>query len=833
MLFRSPLMLVIEDMHWADRSTLGLVALLVHALRDVRVLLVVTFRSDELHRTHPLRPLVAAWERTRSVRRIELARFSRDETAGQLEAILGARPDPAMLALLHERSEGNAFLSEEILGALQDGTSLDELPRTLRDVLLVRAEQLSPHAQGLLRVTSVAGRSVPDRLLSLVSELDEASLDDALREVVEHHLLVVDDTGEGYRFRHALTRDAVYEDALPRERVRIHRAYGEALSSDPSLAGGEASRAAALALHWSAAHDLPQALCASIEAARLAAVYAPAEALAHYEHGLEFWQSVPDAPQRCGIDLAEALKLAALSAEAAGEHERSLSLYDETLAELDGSDDIERVASVLESKAMVLASLGREERTQVLERAVDMLPADPPSATRAMALTRLLSWRWLDGGDPSEVKEAAEQALAATQAAGAQDQEALARMWLGVSQTYLGDAEAGIEEMRRASELAEEIGEHTLVLRTTANLSDALEEAGRHADSARAAERGLELARRVGLTRHPGNAVLVANRAEALCRLGSWQEADELLSATIDSAPARSPFLAHMFTLRATIAALRGAWEQAAHDIDVAAATGVGGVDAQVVHALELARVLLARGRGEHGHARDLVRDALQVVSETNARYYWPLLWLGVRIEAEASDRQREQVQWLCSLADGLPLSTPSARTYHALALAETHRANSETADWGAAAEAARAEGDPYLQAYALLREADQALATGERDSAARKLVQSARLLAKLGAEPVLAEAQTLARRARIQLPQDAAAAVSVSDNGIGSYGLTERELEVLQLVADGRSNPQIAAALFISRKTASVHVSNIITKLNVTSRGEAAAMAHRLGFAR
>ena len=219
-----PLMLVIEDLHWADRSTLDLVALLVRALRDARVLLVITFRSDELHRSHPLRPLVTGWERVRSVRRIELQRFTREEVASQLEAILDDRPTRTMLDLLYERSEGNAFLIEEILAALQAGAGPEELPATLRDVLLARAEQLPAQTLTLLRIAAAAGRSVPDGLLARVADLDDASLDAALRDAVEHHLLVIDESGQGYRFRHALTRDAIYSDALPRERVRIQPA---------------------------------------------------------------------------------------------------------------------------------------------------------------------------------------------------------------------------------------------------------------------------------------------------------------------------------------------------------------------------------------------------------------------------------------------------------------------------------------------------------------------------------------------------------------------------------------------------------------------------------
>jgi DNA-binding NarL/FixJ family response regulator len=206
-------------------------------------------------------------------------------------------------------------------------------------------------------------------------------------------------------------------------------------------------------------------------------------------------------------------------------------------------------------------------------------------------------------------------------------------------------------------------------------------------------------------------------------------------------------------------------------------------------------------------------------------------VWLGLRIEAEMPGPERERVEWLRSLAAELPTSTPSSRTYQALAAAEATRTDGGAGDWLSAVDTARAEGDPYLEAYALLRAAEQAIAAGEREVAAPLIEQSARLSAEMGAEPLLVEAQTLARRARLRLPEAESRAPG-GERDIDSYGLTERELEVLQLVAAGRSNPQIAAELFISPKTASVHVSNIISKLNVTGRGEAAAVAHRLGIA-
>jgi predicted ATPase len=159
-----PVMLVFEDLHWADQSTLDLAAFLVQALRAVPVLLVLTYRSDELHRGHRLRPLLAGWERVRSVEHIELRRFGREEVAAQLTAILGGAPPPGMPAEVFDRTGGNAYLVEEVAGMVRDGGDPGQLPPSLRDVLLSRVDGLSPAAQRLLRTAAVAGRGVPAAL---------------------------------------------------------------------------------------------------------------------------------------------------------------------------------------------------------------------------------------------------------------------------------------------------------------------------------------------------------------------------------------------------------------------------------------------------------------------------------------------------------------------------------------------------------------------------------------------------------------------------------------------------------------------------------------------
>ena len=388
---RQPVLLVIEDLHWADQFTLELTAFLVRVLRAARIMLVATYRSDELHRRHPLRPLLTSWERVRSVDHLQLQRFGPDEVTAQLTAILGASPAPGVTAAIFDRSGGNAYLVEELAGGLRGDGDPAGLPPSLRDVLLSRVDTLSPGAQRLLRTASAAGRAVPDRLLAEVAGLTEPELFATLRELVENHLLLVDSGGHGYVFRHALTRDAVYEDMLPGERIRLHEAYGAALARDPGPGEEDAGRSAALAYHWHAALDLPRALPAAIDAARHAmASYAPAEALRQLERALELWPRVADAAERTGMDQAEVGRLAAEAARGAGALDRSALLLIDALAQLPADASPERRALLLERLAQAQRDAGRvAEAVAALEQALALLPADQTTRVHAVVLAAL------------------------------------------------------------------------------------------------------------------------------------------------------------------------------------------------------------------------------------------------------------------------------------------------------------------------------------------------------------------------------------------------------------------------------------------------------------
>jgi DNA-binding CsgD family transcriptional regulator/tetratricopeptide (TPR) repeat protein len=845
-----PVLFAVEDLHWADQSTLDLIAFLFRSLRNARVLVVVTYRSDELHRRHPLRPLLTSWERDRSIDRIDLRRFDRGEVAAQLQAILGEAPAPGVADTVFDRSGGNAYLVEELAGTVRADGGPADLPPSLMDVLLARVDALTPAAQKLLRTAAVAGRAVPDGLLAEVAGLGDAELFAALREAVENHLLVVGPEGHGYAFRHALTRDAVYEDMLPGERVRLHAAYGEALERDPGLALDRAGVPAALAYHWYAALDLPRALPAAVDAAAHAMdSYAPAEALRHLERALEIWPRVADTRQRTGLDRVDVSRRAAEAAYQSGALDRAQSLLADAMAELPGDADPVRRALLLERYALVQRDSGAAaDAAASLRQALALLPPGDTTRAHAVVLAALAN-ALLRTDDMDGSAEAARHAITAARAAGAKGAEADASITLGVAVSYLGQAGPGLDALRfglrLGLEIAETEGAYT-ALRAYVNLSDVLEMLSEHTEAAEVAGDGIELAARAGLSRTLG-CYLIHNRAEPLLRTGRWAEADQLTAGALAAAP-EGVFRATLSQLRAELAAMRGDRDEAASELR-ALRQAVGDIpDVQFTQPTRYVSAMIAFDGGDLAGARDDLAAGLAGSGEDwNSRYAWPVLWLAMRVEADDATRYRDRREdvpaavaarsaELAATAARLATPAPAAAAYRQLVAAERARAagTAARADWATAVSGWREAGEPYPLSYALLRLAEGHVTAGETAAAAAAVGEAHALAQRVGAAPVAAEAAALARRARLnlaglpgdRLPGDEAGQAA---DELARFGLTDREREVLSLVAAGQSNPEIAKALFISAKTASVHVSNILAKLGVSGRVEAAAVAVRL----
>lgn len=283
-----PLVLVIEDVHWADQSSLDLLRYVVRAVGQARVMIAATFRSDEVGRSHPLRPVLAELERVESVRRIDLQRLSRDEV-GELLADLTSTPEePHVVARIHDRSEGNPYFVGELVRADPD-CDPDYLPDALRHVLLIRVDQLSDDAQALLRLMAVGGNRLSHELVAAVWDGGETELEAALREAVSANVIHVD--SDDYVFRHALMREALHDDILPGLHGRLHARYAAAIEERPSVvhAGSEPSE---IAHHWYGAHNQERAFVASIAAAGAAKkAFAFAEQQTMLERALELWSN--------------------------------------------------------------------------------------------------------------------------------------------------------------------------------------------------------------------------------------------------------------------------------------------------------------------------------------------------------------------------------------------------------------------------------------------------------------------------------------------------------------------------------------------------------------
>jgi DNA-binding CsgD family transcriptional regulator/tetratricopeptide (TPR) repeat protein len=841
-----PLLWVLEDLHWADRSTRDLLAYLATYLRAQPVLLVLTFRSDELDRRHPLRRLLAELGRNRRVVRLELPRFSRAELTQQVAGLLGADPPTRLVDDLYARSEGNPFFAEELVLA---GGDPGVLPPSLREVLLARVVRLGDRTQQLLRVAAAAGPGVTQPLLAAVADLDDQELLAGLREAVDQQLLRPDPAGgEGYVFRHALLAEAVHAELLAGERVRLHTALAAALEAGVEGGGPPASRAARLAYHWAAAGDQPRALTANIRAAAAAlGVYAFAEAQLQLERALALWDQVPDPEAQAGMDRVALLARCAEAAYMAGNPAEAAELVRQALGLVDQARQPRRAGLLHEQLARCLRRLGDPAALGAHQQAVRLVPPQP-SPERARVLGSLAQYLLIVDRF-AELREPAEEAIATAERVGARAEEANARTALGGALIYLGEPDAGLAELETAVRLATEAGDLIVMLRAILNHSDKLLAAGRLTEAATVALDGIQQARRLGLARLYGP-LLAHVATEALAALGRWDQAEQLSREGLETSPSGPAYVA--------LPLARAALELGLGDLDAAQARLQavrrllpGSIpEARNAGPLFCGLAELALWRGHPDQARQLVDQAVPQVA-ANPRHAAPVYALGVRAEADRAELARARHPSQPAPDDGTTAALlrrldqaatgpaaaglPELAAWQATARAECTRRDgpSDPAAWAAAVAAWERLGQPYRAAYAGFRQAEALLAGGDRDRATTVLGRAAAITGWLGARLLDSEIRALGRRARLDLapPTPAAAPAAGTPPAAAQLGLTPREVEVLALVADGRSNRQIAQALFISPKTVGVHVSNLLAKLGVAGRVEAAAVAHRLGL--
>jgi DNA-binding CsgD family transcriptional regulator len=830
-----PLVLVLEDLHWADRSTQDFVAALARTMRG-RLLVALTVRKDYLHRRHPARRTLAEIGQLPGARRVDLEPLDRDSIAGLVAATSGRAPDAEVVGRVMSRSEGNPLYAEALVAA-----GPDAMPGHLSDLFLARVDALAPGPRDLIRVASVDGTRVDTHTLSELSGLDHVQLDAFLRELRDANLLR--GAGESLAFWHPLLRQAVYDDLLPDERTRLHAQIAAVLQAhtdadpDPGL-----SLLSRLAFHWSAAHDLPRTLQVSVRAGTAALKIGAAEALAHFERALALWERVPGAEDLAGcteIEVVGSLSRAALDQ---GDGERWHHLTSRAVDMV--QPDTDPLVACGAHTAYAFSAVFNDElaRVPAAIRVAEELLGDSTTEARAFLLGAQALWHNVHNQFGAGL-EAAERAIEVAEAvAGGQLSERagrrsrswdrvgallLALMFQGDALQYLGRVDESLAVGERAVEVARGAGMLGEALDRVGQLAGRLLEAGQ-------VDRGVMLAgegHREALSE--GLAVPAAVCGEHLVTALTWEgrldEAESLLAELGELAPAGDLWWGR----RADLALARGDVEEAvgvvpetppqvsearrsADEEDALRRFRIAGLRADEARCLELAESYLA-----------LVEDGdSPVLAACAARIGFRALNLVRPTTTSRAARMHERAtRQLDRAREGL--TDQWRTTYHGvqLALAEAYAARlAGQPAVGHFREAVRLA-EPFGRFFALeprLDLAQELLAHDGRDEGRELLVDCWSAAHEMGAHGLEQQTVRLATRLRVPLPEPAAGEGPLSR-------LTPREREVLDHLATGATNKAIAHELFISEKTVSVHVSNLLAKLGVENRGAAGALARRL----
>ncbi len=877
----TPVLLVIEDLHWADPATLDLVRAIAVGLTG-RTMLVTTLRTDQ-PAPREVQATIAELARDGAIR-IELPPLDRPALVQLAADVSGTRADeldPAALDRLEERSGGNPFLAWQLIEAgLVNGPDAPYagVPPSLRDILDARLAALDDETRSVLRAAALQPGPIDDELLAEVVQLPIGSVGRALRDAMEAGVLAAGPGGPG--FRHAIQREVLIEQLGPGERRLLHGRFADALEAG----GADPARVSAIAVHRDAAGDPRRSLDAHVRAFTVTERASAFEAAAgHAERAAELRRQIghtaeddhttavrsartgngattntPDAPW-----LFEQASIAALLA---GDPARSAELARRALPLV--ADDEARAATLHDRVRWALWEAGdRDGARHELDAALVGLGDRPMDNLRAR-LTAQQAAMHMDDADPARALELAGTAIRAARRLRATDIEAIALGVRGRTQAVHGRVDAGLADLRAAVAIADEIQNLQGRLVGMASIVTVLARCGRARDALAEADATLAVAEASGLGRSLG-AQLAAEGARSAFAIGWWDDAARRIA---DGLARRPPAVieAHLRIVALRLAAARGRFDEAASleaRLDILEPVLAGTEDQA---SLGVARLEMALAQARPEAARPLEDRVLGTISG-GAEPGSSLAWLAaLAIRAEVDLALEARARWddpgeTAAEARAVGIATIAEREAQALRAAWGARADAllshvgaERARLGGTPEARAAAWEraiadweaierPYPAAYARMRLAEARLASGdERHRIAAPLREAVALFRSLDARPLLDQAERLARLARIARlvasdagPDDgdanvtggAGAAPAEGTDPLATLNLTPRERQVLRLVAAGWSNGRIADELGISTKTASVHVSNILAKLDVENRVEAAAIAHRLGI--
>jgi DNA-binding CsgD family transcriptional regulator/tetratricopeptide (TPR) repeat protein len=848
---RSPAVLVIDDVHWADSATLDFLTFLARAGHRGAVTVVATCRSDEAPLAAPVTDWLTYVRGATVVEEIRLGPLSRLEVAEQVAALAGGPVPEEVSDELYARAEGNPFFTEQLVAAALPGAPGGGLrvpvglPARLAELLAARAGRCGADARVVLAGLAVAGRPLADGQVGAVTGLTADGVRRGLRELAAARLLAEDTPGGGHKPRHALLAEAVAAALLPADRVELHERAARALE-----AAGGGTLAAEAAGHWRAAGRPAEELPARIAAAGAAErVFGYAEAAAHWQRAIELSRAQPAAAGTVGLDLPGLYLRAVDALDLSGDGVRAGVVAEEAYRRFAAHPDPALAAVVCHRAAYFRAIDDPAAGLPLIEEALRLFEQAPPSPGQAQAW---LDYGWIfsfhAGIRPGECLPALNRALEIADAAGATALAPRVLAALAANVLWRGEVAEGLAFLERGWALARSAGDGPALGQLAVIESDALLKLARYQSAAEVALRGLGTARQAGLGGSWPASVLACNAAEALLAQGRTAEAAALIDPLTTRPPDRDHWLVH--EARADIDLLSGDIEAAARRQQqiMACVPRISSGHNSLEWVQRAAELALWAGRPA---------DALNEIRRVLPSFKNPdltiscgrLLAAGMHACADLAEQGRARrdepaaaaavsaaddlASWASRVSGGPFTDHPFLATIPAeRASWDAERTRlagaSDPAAWGGAAKAWQDLGCPHRAGYAWWRQAQAQLEAGQPASVAVIALRAA-AAAAAGHAPLRAQVRALAERARIPLEPPAAAPMPAGPPA--PYGLTGRELAVLRLVAAGRTNAQIGAELYISPKTASVHVTSIFRKLGVSGRAQAAAVAERAGL--
>jgi ATP/maltotriose-dependent transcriptional regulator MalT len=849
----APLILVIEDLHWADRSSLEFLAYICHGLHRQRMAIVCTYRDDEV----PAAPALGAWltERRHDPRltEVSLARFTVTELSSQVAAILGKTAAPELVAALYARSQGNAYYTEMLVAAEDvrraDGSAAAApVPLPLREALLARSAEVAAETREILEIIAVAGRPVDHAAAAAACArlgMGEERVIIGLREAVNHHLLVSLTDLPGYAFRHALLAEAIYDQLLAGERQRLHGVWAQLLEERVSQGGKvDSSTAAEVASHHHTAGDRRAALGWDLRAATAAEqVGGFAEAAGCYRRMLALWDDVPGAEQETATDRVEILTRLAQAEQLAGDADSVRMHIQAAIKLVDPASDPLRAAMLLVLLSWSLFITGQLSASRAAAAAaVELVPESPSSLARVLVLAGL-SRAQIFAGRAARARAAADKAVAAAAELGEPTAAAIVAQ-LQARVAWLAGSPESVASARHALRLAQGTGVRDITMTAFDGLAEALDAAGNDHGVFQVCYGGYEQTRLHGGANY--GAWLLCRACFNLIACGRTTQAADALHTALRVRPSGILDVYGQLCV-ALLAILRGDFDTGREAID-RCRRGAPELRPPFAPRYCAAAAELELWAGDAERAFTAAEEGLASVARTDfRRYAGTLAWLALRAAADRAELARARLDTATingASADAgrlrqtwanAPWFTAEpenrARAFRSLLNAEQSRlaGHSDPDLWARAAYYSRACSRPHQAGYAAWRQAEALLAQhGTRTTAVSCLRAGYALAARIGAQPLQREIETLAGYARIDLttparPEEPAPVAPPLQS------LTSRERDVLEALAAGLSNRQIAERLYISPRTAAVHVSHVLHKLGVPDRIQAAHLARKL----